>query len=44
VTAQRDALREARAATLAILSEEGNAAPVHLIETVLRILRGGRQR
>ena len=41
VAAQRDALREARAAALALLAEEGNAAPVHLVETVLRILRGG---
>jgi hypothetical protein len=41
VAAQRDALREARVAALALLAEEGNAAPVHLVETVLRILRGG---
>jgi hypothetical protein len=41
VAAQREALREARVAAVAILSEEGNAAPVHLVETVLRILRGG---
>lgn len=41
VAAQRAALGEARAAVLALLREEGSAAPVHLVEEILRVLRGG---
>ncbi len=41
VAAQRAALAEARTALEALLREEGSAAPVHLVEGILRALRAG---
>ncbi|HVR61148.1 MAG TPA: hypothetical protein VMU50_04575 [Polyangia bacterium] len=41
VTAQRAALAEARVAVEALLREEGSGAPPHLLESILRALRGG---